>query len=145
EGCGHLGTHGGAVQVGHVLQRAGLLGDGLGHRRVAVAEPGHGQAAQEVEVAVAPVVPQLAPLPPHEGDALGGVRRHERGGGAHGVTMVPTPVWVKISSNSTCSCLPSRMWAWPTPARTASMHEATFGIIPPRTVPSAMRASSSPT
>ena len=39
-----------AEQVGHVGEGAGLLGDGVGHRRVGVAERGHGQSRQEVEV-----------------------------------------------------------------------------------------------
>ena len=49
----HLGPDRGAEQVRHVQQRAGLGGEGVGHRRVGVAERGHGQARQQVEVAPA--------------------------------------------------------------------------------------------
>ncbi len=49
---GHLPARLGAEQVRHVQQRAGLLGERVGHRRVAVAEARDGEAGQEVEVAL---------------------------------------------------------------------------------------------
>ena len=65
----------GIEEVGHVHQPAHLLA----HRRddawVAVAEVGHRDAAQEVEVLVAIVVPQPHPLPAHELHGLARVRR----------------------------------------------------------------------
>ena len=105
EGGGHLALGLGAVQVGDVQQGAGLVGDGVGHRRVGVAERGDGQAGQEVEVRAALVVPQPAALAPDEGDRLGRVGVHQTGASVMGVTIVPTPSSVKISS--------SRAWARP--------------------------------
>ena len=116
-------------QVGGVDQRRRLGGDGLGHRRVGVAQPGDGQAAQEVEVAPAAVVPQLGSLAPHEGHRRGPVVVHQ-GGPAHGwssvlsvlaVIIVPIPASVNSSSSTAWGIRPSSMWAEPAPARTASM------------------------
>ena len=59
------------------------------------------------------------------------------------VIIVPMPSSVKISSSSTWAMRPSRMWARPTPLRTAWVHASTLGIIPPAIVPSAISASSS--
>ena len=135
-------------QVGDVEQRAGLLGEGLGHGRVGVAERGHRQAAEEVEVARAlgrPTArcPARARTSPAAGrrPASTGRRRgppwrrrarsrpHLRGrrlGAASGVavgprvTMVPMPASVKSSSSSTWGTRPSRMWARP--------HAAAHGV-----------------
>ena len=83
---GHLRAGLGAEQVRHVQQRPGLRGERLGHRRVGVAEAGHRQPGQEVEVAPAVGVPQLGALAPHERHRGGG-SRHER---AHGCVLMPT-------------------------------------------------------
>ncbi len=59
----HLGGLGGdrvGEEVRHVEQGRRLLADRRADRRVGVAERGHGEAAQEVEVALAVGVPQLA-------------------------------------------------------------------------------------
>ena len=68
EGRGHLPAGLGAEQVRHVQQRARLLGERVGHRRVGVAEAGDGEARQEVEVALAVGVPELGALAAHERD-----------------------------------------------------------------------------
>ena len=54
------------------------------------------------------------------------------------LTIVPMPASVNTSSSSTCSIRPSRMCARRTPLRTACVQLATFGIIPPAIVPSAI-------
>ena len=75
---------------------AGLHAQGLGHRGMGVAQRGHGQPREEVEVAAARLVEELGPLAPYEGDGLGRVGGHEV---AHRLTMVPTPSRVKTSNS----------------------------------------------
>ena len=53
------------------------------------------------------------------------------------------PSLVKTSNSSAWRTRPSRMWARPTPQRTACTEEATFGSIPPRSSPASTIASSS--
>ena len=89
EGGGDLGPHGIAIKVGHVQQRPGLLGDGIGHTRVRMAERCHAQPAEEVEVALAGVVPQPAALAPHERHRWVGVGGHERVGTHRSNVLVP--------------------------------------------------------
>ncbi len=72
EGGRHLATGQGAVQVGDVQQGPGLLVQGVGHRRVGVAERRDGQAGEEVEVSLSLVVPQVAALAADEGHRAGG-------------------------------------------------------------------------
>src|SRR5262249_42761752 len=128
-------------QVRHVEERAGLAVEGVGHRWVGVAERRDGEAAEEVEVALAIAVPQLGAPAAHEGDGRGGVGGHEHVD--HLVTIVPMPESVKISRSSTWATRPSRMWARPTPWRTACTQAAIFGIMPPVNEPSATSRSSS--
>ena len=63
EGDRHLGPDRVAEQVGHVAERAGLGGDGVGHHRVGVAERGHGQPGEEVEVGTVLGVERVLPSP----------------------------------------------------------------------------------
>ena len=56
----------------------GLGGDGVGHLGMGVAQADDGDAAEEVEVAPALVVPQLGARSPHERDRRRRVRGHER-------------------------------------------------------------------
>ena len=152
DGQRHLGPQRVAVEVGHVAQRAGLGGHGVGHLGVGMAERHHGQAGDEVEVAPCRRRRRgRVPVAPHEGDRRLGVGAHERAairhapcdGGfrAHGSTMVPTPESVKSSSSSACGTRPSRMWARATPPRTAWAHASILGIMPP-TAPPPRRISS---
>jgi hypothetical protein len=68
----------GVEEVPHVHQPAGLLPHSLDHLRVAVAELGHRDPGEEVEVLVALVVPQPRALAAHELDRVARVRGHER-------------------------------------------------------------------
>src|SRR5699024_4738934 len=61
---------------------------------------------------------------------------------SYGVTWVPTPAVVKISSSMECGCRPSTMWAWGTPDSTAPKHARIFGIIPDSSSSSMFRNSS---
>src|SRR5450756_2216951 len=54
---------------------------------------------------------------------------------------VPTPSWVRISSNSACCTRPSMICTERTPPRAASSAEAILGNIPPDSVPSATSPS----
>ncbi len=124
----------GVEQVADVGQGPGLLRDGLRDRRVGVAEAGHRQAAEEVEVAPAVGVDQPGALAADERPRAGGgrsaaarrprgrrSRSHLRAAGARGHvklsssssgrTIVPMPASVKISSSRACSTRPSRRWA----------------------------------
>src|SRR5262249_27766948 len=144
---------------------ARLLGDGVGDRRVGVAEPRHGQPRQEVEVAPALVVEELGPRPPDEGHGWVRIGVHEGAAvraGRHdatapppgsltgdpagvAATMVPTPRSVNTSSKSAWGTRPSRMWARPTPPRTARAHASTLGTMPELAAPEATMASRSST
>src|SRR5664280_3017503 len=116
-----------------------------------VPQRGHCQAGQEVEIRLARGVVEHAALAPHEGHRGLRVGVHEcgavDGGGAGGHsaprTMVPTPSSVNTSRSSACGVRPSRMWARPTPDRTALAHASTLGIIPPFAAPVATRWSMS--
>jgi hypothetical protein len=93
ERAGHVLAGLGAEQVGHVQERPGLLRQRVGHRRMGVAQRRDGQAGEEVEVAPAVGVPQLAPLPTHElhgGRAIGGHEwaARQRRVGVHGGGVV---------------------------------------------------------
>ena len=61
-------------------QLARLGGDRLGDDRVGVTEADHGQAAEEVEVALAVDVPQLGAAAADEHDLRRAEHRHERTG-----------------------------------------------------------------
>jgi hypothetical protein len=65
-------------QVAHVEQLLGLGADRLGDRGVRVTEADHGQATEEVEVALALAVPQLGALAANEHDLRRPEDRHER-------------------------------------------------------------------
>ena len=60
----HLGHR--VEQVGDVHQGAALFGEGLHHHRVAMAQADGGDARHQVQVATAAVVPDVAPLAPHQ-------------------------------------------------------------------------------
>ena len=81
---GRLRRHRVGEEVGDVEQGLGLGGDGLGHRGMGVAERRDGQAAEEVEVATALVVPQLGAPAAHEHH----LRRAEDGPVGAGVEAV---------------------------------------------------------
>ena len=66
------GLHRVVVEVRDVEQRAGLIGDRVGHDRVRVTERRHREPAQEVEVLVALGVVEARPLAAHERDRAGG-------------------------------------------------------------------------
>ena len=145
EGGRHLRADLVAVEVRDVRQRRRLPGDRLGHDRVRVAERGHGQAADEVQVAPAAVVEQERALAAHEGGGRLGIGAHQCAAvdGRHGRTMVPTPPSVKSSTSTAWGTRPSRMWAPFTPARTARAQAWALGTIPPEATPDATRPSSS--
>ena len=130
------------VEVRHVQQRAGLVGDRVGDGRVRVAERRDREAAEEVEVLLALAVPELHALAAHERDREPAVGLHararrrapgcvERAGFEvrhDSLTLasiiVPMPSRVKNSSSSACGMRPSRMCARRTPPRSASTHDA---------------------
>ena len=68
----------GVEEVAHVHEPAGLVAHRLHHARVAVAELGHGDPAQEVEVLVPVRVPQPRALAAHELHRLAHVGAHHR-------------------------------------------------------------------
>src|SRR6185437_2707140 len=103
------------------------------HARVTVAEVRHRDAAEEVEVLVALLVPQPRTLAAHELDRLARVGGdHARAlellqvGQAHVVAsiIVPMPSSVNSSSSSEWGTRPSRMCAALTPASIASTQAA---------------------
>ena len=63
DGQRHLGTQLVAVEVGDVAERARLGRHGLGHHGMGMAERDHGQARDEVQVALAVGVVELRALP----------------------------------------------------------------------------------
>src|SRR4029079_4270548 len=98
--------------------RAELVHHRLDPVGMAVAQRQHGDAAQEVEVLVALVVPELRALAAHELDRLAHVGGHDRArlellqlGEAHGKTLVPMPLSVKSSSSSECGRRAAPVWA----------------------------------
>ncbi len=96
------------VEVGDVQERARLVGERLGDRRVRVPERRDGQAREEVEVPPTFGVPQQGPLAPRERHRQTPVGLHDVRGvdldevaeHTHGCTIVPTPSRVKNSSSS---------------------------------------------
>src|SRR6185295_6523734 len=58
------------VVIRDVQQLGGLAADGLDHRRMAVPEAVHGDASEEVEVALAVDVPQRRALAARDGEGL---------------------------------------------------------------------------
>src|SRR5207248_10482955 len=60
DGLRHLDLRLGAEQIRYVRQRVRLLRDGIGDDRVCMAEAGHRQTTQEVQLALAVAIPQLA-------------------------------------------------------------------------------------
>ena len=119
----------GGEQVGDVDGLAGLLADGADQGRVTVAEGVHGDATDQVEVAVAVDVPDVAPTPvgqhqwrepedPHDRalvalEQLVVARAHQDSSSA--TIMVPIPSEVKTSRSSECGWRPSMTWACGTP------------------------------
>src|SRR5690606_40933285 len=94
-----------------------------------------GEAAQQVEIGPAILVPDGGALTSHQGELGRAVVVH------HGrlptlcqthagVTIVPNPSSVKISSSSECGTLPSTMCAAGTPPRTARRQASILGIMP---------------
>ncbi len=105
-----------------------------------VAERSHRQAAEEIEITASGRVEEHAALAPDEGHRRFRIGLHERGavdrsGHDSNPTIVPIPSSVNTSSNRAWGVRPSRMCAWPTPARTARAQACTFGIIPPVAAP----------
>ena len=162
DGARQLGRHDVAEQVRHVQEGAGLLGQGVRHHGVGVAEGRHRQAREEVEIAPTLGVPQPRPGTSHEGDGRVGIGVHQGtavdGGSGHGATwysparvvvvrssptMVPTPSSVKISSSMAWATRPSSTWARCTPPLTARAHASALGAMPPLAAPEAIIASRS--
>ncbi len=114
---GNLGAGNGREEIGDVQKGSGLVGDGHCNLGPGVSEAGHRQAAQEVQVALAVVVPELGTDAAHECDGLRCVSWHERGRQVDrrrshdGVTIVPMPSSVNNSMRSTCGVVPLSMWA----------------------------------
>ena len=78
EGGGHLGGEQVAEQVGNVEEGARLVGDGVGHRRMGVAERGHRQARTGSRGTRLPSVSKSTlPSTPDEGHRRLGVGAHE--------------------------------------------------------------------
>src|SRR4029450_3083681 len=87
-----------------------LLGDRPHHLGMAVADRGHRDPGQEVEVLVAILVPQPRALAAGEGHGVAGVGLEERHGA--GWIFVPAPALVNSSSRMECGTRPSTMCAW---------------------------------
>ena len=83
-------------------ETAGLLAEGVAHRRVGVAKAAYGDARQGVEIAFARLVPQPGALAMGEGDRQAPVGRHQ------GITHAETrskqkkkkaaPIWTGTAS-----------------------------------------------
>src|SRR5215472_10352239 len=130
-------------KVGGVGDRAHLAGDRLDDRRVGVAERADRDARDEVGVLPAVSVPDPAAVAAHQrqrGHPVGAHDRRLEPGlellrGAHrpppsGITIVPMPESVKISSSTECGSRPSSTCAWGTPPRTARRQASILGIMP---------------
>src|SRR5215470_1936638 len=130
-------------KVGGVGDRAHLAGDRLDDRRVSVAERADRDARDEVGVLPAVSVPDPAAVAAHErqrGHPVGARDRRLEPGlellrDAHwpppsGITIVPMPESVKISSSTECGSRPSSTCAWGTPPRTARRQASILGIMP---------------
>src|SRR6185295_1899431 len=151
EKLGELADGRAVVEVRGVEQGRRLGADRLHHGGMAVPEVVDRETGEEVEVALAVGVPQLAAPPAHERDRLaridaelvGRASRDDFGGGhararrrrvvfgaAPRTTSVPTPRLVSTSSKSACRTRPSITWACRTPPASAAMQHSIFGIIP---------------
>ena len=82
-----------AEQVGGVHERLRGLAHRLGHSRVSMAERGHREPGEEIEVPAPLFVPKVTTFAPYKRDTRRGICRHEMG---HGITIVPIPLRVKI-------------------------------------------------
>src|SRR5690606_15905361 len=122
--------------VRHVREALGLLRDGLHEHRVGVTEGVHGDAAEEIEEAIALGVPYVG--------ALAAFEVREASAEAHEVacglvlpvvrhdaeTSVPSPTLVQRSTRTECGTRPSMIDAFFTPCFTASRQACMFGIMP---------------
>ena len=125
------GLDGNVEQVGDVHEAPRLLRDRARDRRVGVPQDRHGDPAEEIEVRLAEIVVQPAPLAADEGHGEAGVvphlvplRQRDRLRAGHSAPAprpartisVPIPASVKISRRTLWGTRPSRIWTFRTPA-----------------------------
>src|ERR1039458_86648 len=137
-GQAHRGL--GVEQVADVHQPLGLLAHRRHHARVTVTDVRDRDAAEEIEVLVAVLVPQMWALPANELHGEARVRSdHTRTlellqlSQAHVAAsiLVPIPASVNSSKSNECGVRPSRMCAALTPWWIASRQACNLGRIPP--------------
>ena len=146
----------GVEEIAHVHQLAGLIADGPGHLRLAVAQDANRDPGQEIQIFLAVFIPEAAAFAPHHGGRKTSVGVNEhllapfypfavvhlvlslqlcaksfRSMPSQATSSVPMPVCVKISSKIACSWRPSMMCALLTPPFSAALQQLTLGIMPP--------------
>ena len=117
----------------HVQQRAGLLGEGVGDRRVAWPSEVTARPHEEVEVALAVVVPQRGALAAHERHRRRRVGGHERvrHGRVSGHHRADAVVGEELEQQDVGHAAVEDVGVADAVARRRGRTTATFGIIPP--------------